>query len=184
MRPEPFPPVPPAATIAPRRFRPNRLTAAIFAGLVAGTVATVVEIVLWQLFTGRLSEVLVRDANLAAAIVLGPGSLSSLESIDRSSLAVATLVHFALSIAYALVLSWFVSRTRLAAAVVGTAFGLGLFALNLYGFARLFPWFVVARDPITLAAHIVFGVAAALVLRRCRVDAYEIPTSWPAKSEA
>jgi hypothetical protein len=182
MHPQPTVAAPSTSATAPRTYWPNRLVAAIVAGLAAGAVATVVEIALWGFFTGQPFQVLLRDARLAAGIVLGPDTMSSLEGIEGGSIAIATIVHFALSIAYALAMSWFVSPTRLAAAVVGAVFGMGLFALNLYGFTRLFPWFEAARDPVTLATHIVFGIAAALVLRRFRADAYDGPTSWPERT--
>lgn len=40
-----------------------------------------------------------------------------------------------------------------------------LYAVNLYGFTALFPWFAQLRDWITIAAHLVFGVTAASVYR-------------------
>jgi hypothetical protein len=75
---------------------------------------------------------------------------------------VATLVHFALSIAYALTLSAFISRLSMPLSLVGgAAFGLLLYAINMYGFTFVFPWFAAARDWITAATHVVFGMAAA-----------------------
>jgi hypothetical protein len=36
-----------------------------------------------------------------------------------------------------------------------------LYAINMYGFTAIFPWFAASRDKITLTAHIAFGVVAA-----------------------
>ena len=47
-----------------------------------------------------------------------------------------------------------------------------LYAVNLHGFTLLFPWFVAARGGITLTAHIVFGVAVMMTLRRMRATDY------------
>ena len=43
----------------------------------------------------------------------------------------------------------------------GGLFGVALYALNMYGFTAIFPWFAASRDGITLVAHIAFGVVAA-----------------------
>jgi len=78
------------------------------------------------------------------------------------------LIHFALSIAYGLTLSAFISRLSTAAALLaGAAFGLALYAINMYAFTFFFPWFAAARDWITAATHVVFGVVVAAVYRRC-----------------
>jgi hypothetical protein len=75
---------------------------------------------------------------------------------------IATLVHFALSIAYGVALSVLITRFSAPVSLLaGAAFGLTLYAVNMYGFTFFFPWFAAARDGITAATHIVFGVAVA-----------------------
>jgi hypothetical protein len=134
----------------------------VYAGLAAGIVATVLEIVLWSVFTDALPEILFRDARLAAAIVLGPRALAAPSTFEPSVMLVATLVHFALSAAYGLILSVLIGRSRaLSSIVVGAGFGLLLYAVNMYGFTLVFPWFAATRDWITVAAHLTFGIAAA-----------------------
>jgi hypothetical protein len=79
---------------------------------------------------------------------------------------VATLVHFALSIIYGLSVSWIIARLRAAPSLlVGAIFGLAVYAVNMYGFTTVFPWFEAARGWITIAAHLAFGIAAAGVYR-------------------
>jgi hypothetical protein len=79
---------------------------------------------------------------------------------------IATLVHFALSIAYALALSVFIARLSTPLSLLaGAAFGLLLYAINMYGFTFVFPWFAAARDWITAATHVVFGIVAAAVYK-------------------
>jgi hypothetical protein len=134
------------------------------AGLVAGIVATVFEIALWALLTDSLPENFSRDARLAAAIVMGRRVLGS--ALDWQVVAVAMLVHFALSITYGLILSTLIGRVRITSSLaVGAAFGLCLYALNMYGFTILFPWFEATRDAITIATHLAFGIVAAGVYR-------------------
>ena len=84
-------------------------------------------------------------------------------------MAVATGVHFALSIVYAFVLAAAVDRLPTRAGIAaGAVFGLTLYAVNMYGFTWLFPWFAVARDGITLIAHLAFGVAASATYAAAR----------------
>lgn len=137
--------------------------AAIASGMIAGCVATIAQIVLWWLFLdGALPEILYRDARLAAAIVLGPEALPPPATFDVKIMLVATLLHFALSITYSVILAnillyWNVKRSLLA----GIFYGLALYGINMYGFTLAFPWFSLTRDWITLAAHVVFGCVAA-----------------------
>ena len=145
---------------------PVNFKAAVYAGLVAGILATVVQIALWSVFTDALPTILFRDARFAAAIVMGRKVLPPPASFDWMVMLVATGVHFALSIAYGLALSPLISRLRtLPSMLVGAAFGLGLYGINMYGFTAVFPWFQATRDSITLATHAVFGVAAAAVYK-------------------
>lgn len=139
-----------------------RRSAAVYAGILAGIVSTLVEILLWAIFTDALPAIVFRDARLAAAIVMGRGVLPPPATFDATVMLAAMLVHFALSIVYALVLARMLSSLRgFQALLAGAAFGLCLYALNMYGFTRVFPWFETARDWITVAAHVAFGVTAA-----------------------
>ena len=51
------------------------------------------------------------------------------------------------------------------AVLIGAGFGAGLYVVNLYGFTAVFPWFAEVRDWVTFAAHVVFGVTAAVTYR-------------------
>ncbi|MGH8713619.1 MAG: sodium:proline symporter [Casimicrobiaceae bacterium] len=135
---------------------------AVYAGLAAGILATVVQIFLWYAFTDAMPEILWRDMRFAAAIVVGRAVLPPPASLDPGVLGVATLVHFGLAVVYALMLGRLLSGLRTGAALVaGAVFGVCLYGVNMYGFTLVFPWFAASRDWITAASHVVFGVAAA-----------------------
>jgi hypothetical protein len=141
---------------------PANLSSAVCAGIAAGIFATVVQIALWSVFSDALPTILFRDARFAAAIVLGRGVLPPPASFNGPVMLVATLVHFALSIAYGMALSPLISRLRTAPSMLaGAVFGLFLYGINMYGFTAVFPWFEATRDWITVVTHVVFGVAAA-----------------------
>ena len=136
--------------------------AAIYAGIVAGILATLVQLVLWTVFTDALPAIIFRDARFAAAIVMGRGVLPPPATFDWEVMLVATLVHFALSVAYGLILSRLTARLRAASSLLaGAVFGLCLYAVNMYGFTSVFPWFNDSRGWITAAAHVAFGMSAA-----------------------
>jgi uncharacterized membrane protein YagU involved in acid resistance len=142
------------------------VVAAISAGVAAGIVATIVQIALWATFTDALPAILYRDSRLTAAIVLGPGVLPPPASFDKQILLIATLVHFVLSIAYALLLAWLIAELRTRTSLLaGAAFGLSLYAVNMYAFTAIFPWFAASRDWITALTHLAFGMILAAVYR-------------------
>lgn len=129
---------------------------------MAGVLATAVQIFLWYLFTDAMPAILFRDMRFAAAIIMGRAVLPPPASFDWGLVAAATLVHFALAIAYALALGWLTGGlgTR-ASLLVGAGLGLCLYGVNMYGWTIAFPWFAASRDWITAVSHAAFGVAAA-----------------------
>lgn len=140
--------------------------AAIWAGLIAGTLATLAQVLLWLIFTDNFPAILFRDAHLTAALVLGDSVLSPLASFDVGVMLTATLIHFTLSIAYAAVLTALAARLdAVPALLAGVGFGVALYVVNLYGFTTIFPWFEQARGWITLITHGVFGAVAISVYR-------------------
>lgn len=147
-------------------YRQPILIAIISAGLAAGIVSTLAQILLWLVFTDELPAILFRDARLTAALIMGRGVLPPPATFDADVWLAATLIHFALSICYAVALPPFVARLgRDSSLLVGAGFGAVLYAVNLYGFTEVFPWFAQARGWIAAVAHVVFGVTAVLVYR-------------------
>jgi len=139
--------------------------AIIWAGVIAGALATLVQVLLWLIFTDDFPAILFRDARLTAALVLGGSVLPPPATFNAGIMLAATLVHFALSIAYAALLAPLTLRLGLTARLggvsvflAGAGFGVVLYMVNLYGFTAIFPWFAQARSWIALVAHGVFGV--------------------------
>lgn len=136
--------------------------AAVVAGIVAGTFATAVQLFLWWAFLDALPWMLYRDARLTAAILMGREVLPPPVTFDWNVMMVATLIHFAISIAYGLILACLISRLGMALSLLaGSIFGLSLYGINMYGVTIIFPWFGEARDWITILTHIVFGISLA-----------------------
>lgn len=141
--------------------------AAAFSGLLAGGFATAVQIALWGLTSHPLLPTLMRDTQLAAAILLGPSVLPPAPGMSMRILLAATAIHLALSIVYGMLIAELTSRMHGALSLLASmAAGLGIFAVNMYGFTAIFPWFRISRDWITAMAHLAFGLSAALTYRR------------------
>ena len=137
--------------------------AALVGGIAAGIAAGLAQVALWVLFTEEFPAVLWRDVRLTAAIALGSGVLGGAAPLDWTIIASATFIHFWLSVLYAAVFFALCDNLSLpASAAVGALLGVLLYFVNMYGFTAVFPWFEAARDWITVAAHVVFGVVATV----------------------
>ena len=140
--------------------------AALAAGIVAGTVATASQVILWWTFTDDLPEIFFRDARLTSAILLGQSVLPPPATSDRMVILVAGLIHVLLSMAYGLALACVISRlTRRTALLAGCVFGLILYAVNMHIVTNVYPWFSAARDWITVVTHVIFGISLAAIYK-------------------
>ena len=139
--------------------------AAIWAGIIAGLVFMVLEMLLVQLVgEGNMWG----PPRMMAAIVMGREVLPPPATFDAGVLIVAMIVHFALSLVYAFIFAWIVGQwqmTMVSAAIGGLVFGLVIYAVNFYGFTVLFSWFAEARNWITILAHAIFGATLGVVYR-------------------
>lgn len=148
--------MPEPGNAATYRLRVN-WAGAIGAGMIAGMVFLVMEMGLVAATGGEIWG----PPRMMAAIVMGQGVLPPPATFDPDIAAVAMLVHFALSIVYALVAGWVIEQWGMGtgtAALAGAAFGLVLYLVNFYGFAALlFPWFATARNWIGIVSHLVYG---------------------------
>ena len=97
---------------------------------------------------------------LIAAITMGREALSPPDTFDSGAVSAAIIIHFALSVVYAVVFAFIAKGRSLASdTLLGAAFGLALYVVNFYGFTFLFPWFAEARHWVTITAHLAFGAA-------------------------
>jgi hypothetical protein len=139
----------------------NRLTVLLLSGFVAGTAATVAQLLLWWLNGASVGALLLRDTCLAAAIVLGTGALTPPLTWNVNVLLAAALIHLLVSFTWAWPATLYAARLKGPALLVmaGIAYGMAVYLVDLYGFTYLFPWFAVSRGANTLIAHGVFGLA-------------------------
>ena len=145
--------------------RPDWPAAAV-AGFAAGAVLMVLEL-LWAALTSMGDPW--RVAHLVAALALGPGILQAPVSVfDAGVLAVALLAHYLLGVLFGLALGFVIAGfhyetspgTMLA---IGALFGALLYLVNFHFMTLFFPWMSELRGWATLIAHLIFGIAAALL---------------------
>lgn len=84
----------------------------LIAGISAGAIATVAQLVLWLLAEMPLPETLFQDARLTAALVMVTGVLPPPSTSQWDILLVAMLIYFSLSVAYALIPALLASHLR------------------------------------------------------------------------
>lgn len=138
----------------------------VVAGLVAGTLATVTQMLLWVAMGEDASGHLLRDTRLTAALVLGSPALSPTAGVDICALLAATGVHYSLSMIYAaLLLPVAKLLTSTASMLAGALFGALLYFFNLHALTVIFTWFAEARGGITLVVHVVFGLSVMIIYR-------------------
>lgn len=143
---------------------PDRMDwkAALSAGLIAGVVFMMMEMVLVAVVEGSSPW---GPPRMIAAMVMGNEVLPPPATFDAAILAIAMVVHFVLSIVLAFIFAWIVSWRRLNFGVVlllGAVFGLVVYLINFYPIsAALFPWFAMARNWISILSHVAFGLVLA-----------------------
>lgn len=138
--------------------------AAAVAGFAAGAILMVLEL-FWSTLIADASPWVV--SHKIAAIAMGPAALQSTDfSFSLGVVAAALVTHYVLGIVLGLVLAAVIAPFHLDSSLgmvllTGAVFGLAIYLLNFYGMIRFFPWFADMRGWATLAAHLIFGMAAA-----------------------
>lgn len=137
--------------------------AAAIAGLIAGTLYVVLELLTarFVLYQGAWGTV-----KMVAALMLGRQALASADAFSWTIVLAAGIVHFGLSIVLATILAMLIASFRFdssigMATLAGAVFGVLVYLVNFYVMGRYFNWFDEARGWESLFAHIMFGVIAA-----------------------
>jgi uncharacterized membrane protein YagU involved in acid resistance len=137
--------------------------AAIIAGIVAGAIFMILEMILVPLVGGGSPW---GPPRMIAAIGMGKEVLPPPGDFALMPVMVAMVIHFILSIIFAVILAFIIQRFSLGLAIlIGAIFGLLLYFINFYGFTAVFPWFAMARNAVSIFSHIVFGAAAAWIYK-------------------
>lgn len=141
--------------------------AAAVAGFAAGAILMIVDL-LWSIVTTGAGPWATSHAIAAAVTGTRPPDAAA---FSTSVVAIALAVHYALGILSGVVLAAVsaplgLDETAGKAVVAGALFGLGIYLVNFHGITNILPWFAQMRGLTTLTAHLIFGVAVALLYRR------------------
>jgi hypothetical protein len=109
---------------------------------------------------------------MIAPIFIGTDTLKATGyafSVSVVSIALAT--HYVLGILFGLVIGAIMSQLRLDATLgravsAGAILGMAIYLINFELVTGFFPWLAELRGGETMAAHVVFGVVAAVLYRR------------------
>jgi hypothetical protein len=133
--------------------------AAVWAGIIAGLIFLVLEMVMVPLF---LDGAAWGPPRMIGAIILGKDVLPPPASFDLGVVMVAIVLHLILSIIYAIIIGYIVKSMSFGKAIaVGAVIGLVIYFVNFYLMTALFPWFAMARNWVSAFSHVSFGVGAA-----------------------
>ncbi|HKQ29922.1 MAG TPA: hypothetical protein VJS66_01445, partial [Burkholderiales bacterium] len=130
-------------------FRPTSpWQSAVYSGVIAAIVSLALETPVIWLLHGELPWT---AARMTAAMLLGPDVLSP-PTFDLGMVALAFVIHFGLSIFFALILAAAIhGETPFHAAIAGAAFGGGVFFIDMFVLTDVFfPWFAQLRNAMTL----------------------------------
>lgn len=132
-----------------------------WAGLGAGAAFLLIQTFVGLVFGGGGPTEAVRRL---ASVALGEFVLSQGTPFTAIVFFAAAAVHIPLSLIYARVLAAIIHGLDMAYALdVGAVFGAALYFVNYHLISAIFPWFVTARGPGALIAHLAFGLLAAWI---------------------
>ena len=140
-----------------------RWGAAAWAGLVAGLVFMMMEMLLVWLAMGQSPW---GPPRMIAAMGMGKEVLPPPATFSAPVMMVAMGIHMMLAVVYGLIVGAIVHRMGKGAALAtGAVFGLvAVYFVNFHLVAPvMFPWFVEAQNWVSVLSHVVFGVVIAAV---------------------
>lgn len=135
-------------------------SSAIWSGIIAGAVFMMLEMIMVPMFLGGSPW---GPPRMIAAIGMGKGVLPPPDTFALVPMMMAMAIHFMLSVVLAVILALVVNGFGPGmAGMVGAIFGLVIYLINFYALTAVFPWFEMARNWISIFAHVMFGAVAAL----------------------
>jgi len=144
--------------------------AVLISGLVAGTLFLITDLIFAPLVTNVSGALTLR---YFAALVLGSKVLTQ---TGTGILVTGIVVHYVLSLVFALVIALVVHRWGMVVGIVGGAImGVAIYGINLYTVTVLFPWFFAINSPVILLCHAIFGAVAGGVYEM--FDHYDLPVT-------
>jgi hypothetical protein len=153
------------------KWRATDWTAAAVSGFAAGAVLMVLDLIWSSVFNPDGPW---RTSHMIAPIFTGGGPTTSGYEFSLGVIAISLATHYVVGILFGLVMAWILAQLGLdakpgRALVAGAVLGAVLYLVNFGILAgALFPWLTELRGADTFAAHLVFGIVAAVLY--CRLN--------------
>lgn len=129
--------------------------AILIAGIVAGTVFLLINVILTPLVLEVSSELTLR---YFGSLVLGSDVLTTGGS---GVVVVGVIIHYILSLVFTLMIAIVIHQWGMLIGIVGgTILGLAIYSINLYTMTLFFDWFFAINSNVLLLSHAVFGAVA------------------------
>ncbi len=141
-------------------------SSALVAGLVAGGVAMVMDLLWTSLILGHNPW---HTSYLVAALVMGPDLLQGIaQGFNLGVVAVALLTHYMLGMIFGVAIAVIITAVRSESSLplmmtIGAFCGGTLYGFNFYVMAKVFPWVVELRGESYVVEHYIFGMTAAFM---------------------
>jgi hypothetical protein len=135
-------------------------SAAIWAGVVAGIVFMLLEMIVNPLLGAAPTPW--APVRMMGAVLLGKEALPPPPTFDLGIFMAAMGVHAFTSIVSALVIAFVIRKLSTGTAIlVGALLGVALYFLVFYLLTPVFPWFAMARGWMQIVFHLIFGAIVA-----------------------
>ena len=157
-------------------WRATDWAAAAVAGFAAGAVLMVLDLLWSSVFSPHGPW---RTSHMIAPIFTGASpQASATYAFSVSVVTVSLIVHYALGILFGLVIACIMAQLRAdatpgRAATTGAILGLALYLVNFDLMVGFFPWLAELQGADNLAAHVLFGIVAAVLYWRLKRTASE-----------
>jgi uncharacterized membrane protein YagU involved in acid resistance len=93
---------------------------------------------------------------------------------NSTTLIVGIIVHYVLSLLFALLIAIVIHRWGLWVGIIGGAImGLAIYAIDFYTMTAFFPWFFAINNVILLVGHVVYGAVTGGIYET--FDHYDLP---------
>lgn len=140
-------------------MKPIHFKDAVYAGVIAGIIFMVLEMIMVPLF---LEGSIWNFPRRIAAIALGKDVLNPPNFFTLGVFLIATGMHFIFSVVFGLAIAFIINLFRIpltGSLVFGAVLGYLLYLVNFYGMTNFFPWFMESRNWVSAFTHISFGIA-------------------------
>lgn len=146
-------------------------SAALWAGLIAGTVFFLAWTFLIPLAVGGNPWVMIR---LMASLVMGTEVLAPPATAHTAALLVALLTHYAAVAFFAMLLAFILHRWGMVIGILGGAvFGFGLYLIDFYTMTYFFPQLFGFRGWEMALIYVAFGALTGGIYEGLEVEVYE-----------